>query len=177
MIYTSLIYRYQSFCDIYITSLTLGQPAPFFGAESLRNSAAPSFDFPDYMLLVTAALTTTCFAQQNTYSIRVPFQFNIGSQKFPAGEYRVGVIQPGTVQLRGVDNTATAVVVSVPGGRAEQPVAKFVFHEYGEHHFLAQVCFDGIGVGYDLPKSKTEMETAKRVSVQNAEVLAQLHRP
>jgi len=117
--------------------------------------------------LLAALPPAPAVAQQNTYALRIPFKFSIAAQTLPAGEYRVGVISPGAVQIRGIDTTASAMVVTMlvrrsPAGPLN---AELLFHRYGEQYFLARVWFRDIEAGYQLYASKNERFYPRRLKV------------
>jgi len=116
-------------------------------------------------IVVVAFLTLTAplVAQQSPFLINVPFAFSVGTQMFPAGEYRVQEIRQGTLYIRGVDSTASAFVISSSTSKAERPsLSKLVFRRYGsDRYFLAQAWFDGSRRGDQLPTSNMELQFAK----------------
>lgn len=109
------------------------------------------------------ALAVPAIAQQTHYIIQVPFSFTVNAQVLPAGEYRVGVVSPRTVQLRGVKSTA---IVTFFGSGLNNPFRlaenQIVFHHYGRQYFLSQVWFAEVDAGYELPPSSAEREYAKQ---------------
>ncbi len=54
----------------------------------------------------TLALTAPAIAQQTHYIVQVPFSFVVNAHVLPAGEYRVAIVSPHTVQIQGVKNSA-----------------------------------------------------------------------
>jgi hypothetical protein len=117
-----------------------------------------------FQLIVALALAAPAIAQQSTYTIHIPFRFNVSAHELPAGEYRVSIAAPGTVQLRGIDHLTNATFIAPQVGRpAHQPlIGAIVFHRYGRQYFLSQVWFSNADSGYELTVSNTEREYAKQ---------------
>lgn len=117
------------------------------------------------MMVALVMLESAAVAQQSPYTINVPFSFNMGMQTLPAGEYRVGTIRPGVIYLRGIDNTnyGTANTAFISSERGQAPVAKMVFHQYGNRYFLSQVWFPDMKTGSQLTKSRVEVEVAQNM--------------
>ncbi len=108
-------------------------------------------------------LAAPAVAQQQTYTINVPFSFITAEQAFPAGQYQVVQINQWARYLRGMDNTVSAFVkttsISERAGRDLLPM--LVFHRYGDRYFLHQVWFDGSNTGANVLTSRAEVQYAK----------------
>ena len=109
------------------------------------------------------ALTAPAIAQQTHYIIQVPFSFTVNAHVLPAGEYRIAIVSPHTVQIQGVKSTA---IVTFLGSGLNDPIRlaqnQIVFHHYGRQYFLSQVWFAEVDAGYALPPSSAEREYAKQ---------------
>jgi hypothetical protein len=97
--------------------------------------------------------------------IDIPFGFEAGEIKMPAGAYDVTFPGSNTVLLRSEDRkhgtflmTNSVHTSNVPG------LAKLVFNRYGERYFLNQVWSAGYSSGHQLLPSKTEVELARSAS-------------
>ncbi len=115
--------------------------------------------------VVALMLTAPAVAQQSHYTIHIPFPFNVNAHVLPAGEYRIGIVAPGTVQIRGIDHAADATFVA-PGLHRSSNVAQngeLVFHRYGRQYFLSRVWFRNADTGYLLSVSNTEREYARQI--------------
>jgi len=117
-----------------------------------------------FQVVVALVLAAPAVAQQSTYTLHIPFSFHVNAREMPAGEYRVSIAAPGTVQVRGIDNTvnATFIVPQVNRSSRGSENSELVFHRYGRQYFLSQVWFANAGVGYGLQISNTEREAAQR---------------
>ncbi len=125
------------------------------------------------MLIATLLVSTVAFAQSRTYSASIPFQFRVGEASMPAGEYRLSLVGPKVIALRGVTATAnvmaeTAYIDEVRSS-AQQP--RLVFHKYGERYFLSQV-WDATR-GHELFVSPTELESARNAAPTTIKIIAQ----
>ncbi len=110
--------------------------------------------------------------------VKVPFNFGVGTQTFPAGEYSLKPLLPHTMSLR---NQAGQVLTSIGTNSVEstevQRSVKLVFNGYDGHYFLAQIWKEGDNIGRELPKSPAEIEMATRYSPgQQIALLVGAHR-
>ncbi len=95
--------------------------------------------------------------------VKLPFNFSIGTQRFPAGEYSLKPLLPNTMLLR---NQAGQTLTSIATNSVESTEAlgstKLVFNSYGGQYFLRQVWRAGNGTGREMIKSPVEIEMAKK---------------
>lgn len=101
----------------------------------------------------------------NVLKVKIPFNFSIGTQNFPAGEYSLKPLLPHTVLLR---DKSGQVLTSVGTNSVEssevQRSVKLVFNEYAGQYFLAQIWEAGGNIGEELIKSPFEIEMARKYS-------------
>ena len=115
-----------------------------------------------WMVVAIAALMSVSAIADDTIAIKanVPFDFMVGNQSVPAGEYIFA--QNGSwnmIQISSRDTRAALWVLRYPAGNntTNLPYA-LVFHKYGNRHFLKQVwAGDGV-IGVQLPTSRAEKE-------------------
>ena len=97
--------------------------------------------------------------------VKVPFNFSVGMQTFPAGEYSLKPLLPHTMLLR---NEAGVVLTNIGTNSVEstevQKSVKLVFNGYDGHYFLAQIWKEGDNIGRELTKSPAEIEMATKYS-------------
>ena len=134
------------------------------------------------ILIVTAAISLAAPSVQVTANI--PFEFVVGTQTMPAGEYTVssGSVpgsQGNDVLLiestgGGARYFALALRVQTEDGNYPQ-TTKLMFRRYGNQYFLSQVWTADSPVGREFPESRTERELTKSAAVkpQTVIVLAQ----
>ncbi|MFP5208409.1 MAG: hypothetical protein ACLGRW_03875 [Acidobacteriota bacterium] len=117
-----------------------------------------------FQFAVALVLAAPAVAQQSSYTIHIPFRFNVSSQVLPAGEYLVRVVSPGAVQIHGEDHIANATFgAHRRNGSSRVPQnTELVFHRYGQNYFLSQVWFAAGDQGYELTVTSTEREYARQ---------------
>ncbi len=90
----------------------------------------------------------------------------MGNQVFPAGEYRVERLSPGSgnlLLLRRTDGCEVTTMFTITIRANDwQDKSKLVFNRYGDHYFLAQIWTAGDNVGRKLSPSRRETETARK---------------
>ena len=112
----------------------------------------------------------------------VPFNFAVGSKKYPAGAYSIGTIgdrDSRILILQAVDGKESMAIISnAAQNRTPADRTKLVFSRYGDQYFLSQVWLDGATRGRQLPKSSREKEVAKTmarsVAAEQVEVVASM---
>jgi hypothetical protein len=114
-------------------------------------------------------------AQDNGVKADIPFDFVVGNQMLPAGEYTV--VNQGPVNqaiLIRSDEGKTAILSLTQPCSSHNPSAKtkLVFHTMAGRYFLYQIWTQGNSSGRQLPKSKAEVELAKNTDTTGEFVLA-----
>jgi len=127
------------------------------------------------LLLTTAAAN----AQAVTMRAHVPFDFVVGDQALPAGDY---LIQPAlsgsailTIRSSDGSRSASAITYAFGGGKPWEKT-ELVFHHVAQSYILAQVQVQGFAEGRQLPKNRAEAEAQTQLG-QKADkvvVLAEL---
>ncbi len=126
---------------------------------------------------VAVALSAAISAQGQMVTratAQIPFEFNVGSQAFPAGKCEITLnVHPGVVRVwcEGARDGAMALSSRVT---KTLPVrqGKLVFNKYGERYFLSQIWLPGQWAGHELMKAKVERELAARQRGSEQTVLA-----
>src|SRR5882724_1802962 len=105
---------------------------------------------------------SSVYAQSSTVlKMDVPFEFRVGGQSLPAGEYTVVPKSPTIVVIQSKDGRRSAVAQSnAVQSNHSSADGKLIFNRYGEYRFLSQIWTPGEDVGRELPKSKVEQEVA-----------------
>jgi hypothetical protein len=97
-------------------------------------------------------------------NVTIPFNFNVGPQRFLAGQYDLKPLLQHTITLRTQQGRALTNINSISIESRETPSATtLVFHRYGEHYFLSQIWVAGDNTGREITKSRSEVEIAKVV--------------
>ena len=104
----------------------------------------------------------------------IPFQFNVGNQTMPAGEYTVTQINPSSdravLQLRSKDGSSAAMIqMNEVIGKARED-ARLVFNCYGNQHYFAQAWTSADASGLEVPRSKAERATQKELAALNVKM-------
>lgn len=113
--------------------------------------------------LVLAALTSVKAQSGLQVQVTVPFDFIVGDEKLPAGDYflRPHTTAQGALMITNWDERRTVIFMARFAERLNpQNHAKLVFYRYGDEYFLRQVWSTGVK-GYELPKSRTERSVEK----------------
>ena len=124
------------------------------------------------MLILTLALAVgTAHAQTARHlTASIPFQFTIGNQTLPAGDYTIDSINQDSgksaLRFRSKDGRVTRLVIMNPTQRGLDPEkASLVFHRYGDSYFLAEV-WAGDPYGLTLPRSRSERDMERELARQ-----------
>jgi len=123
------------------------------------------------LLLVASAVQ----AQSNGVKADIPFDFVVGNQKLPAGEYTVsnqGSVNQAILIRSDEGNSAALSLTQSCSSLNPSAKTKLVFHTMGGRYFLYQIWTQGNYSGQQLPKSKAEVELAKNTDTTGEFVLA-----
>ena len=128
-----------------------------------------------FTMLGLVSMLTLCAAAasanaQLTYPVRakIPFDFNMGDKKLPAGEYTFR-------RLSGLADTRTMSVTSVAGTHLFQSTfgaqvltpkneSTLVFHKYDDEYFLEEIWTGGEQEGAQLPESRSERTLRRQIA-------------
>ena len=119
-------------------------------------------------LAVTAASAQAQSPICTTLVANIPFQFNVGERRLPAGRYSVGCTDVSTdqrvVRLRGESgkNSLLLQTMAVPG--KAQHSARMVFRRYGDIYFLARVGMSVDGLDLQFRKSRAERNIERQLA-------------
>ena len=118
-------------------------------------------------VMAVAMVSAVASANGQTTATRatIPFEFVVGNQSLPAGDYRVSAMNSAGDALRivsGANAKDSALRLTMPANGTSKS-AKLVFHRYGERYFLAEVWSSAEG-GRQLIPSKQERAIQKENS-------------
>jgi hypothetical protein len=105
---------------------------------------------------VAVASASQGFAQGTEMKVNVPFAFHNGSQRLPAGMYRVKIQSEHVILLRGYSKSGFVMTNPETGKPSDK--GKLVFQRYGDQYFLREVWAANSETGQKCPKSKLERE-------------------
>lgn len=125
-----------------------------------------------WSVIASLAMLAQAVAQTGTIRVSVPFNFNVGSQIFLAGDY-LASIEGGLLAVKALDGSksARAMTIYTGGNPNKQVNPGVVFHRYGGRYFLSQVWIAEVNVGHQLFASAEEIEYA-RATKQETVMLA-----
>lgn len=119
-----------------------------------------------FTVVAMAALMAAGTLAQDNMAVRasVPFDFMVGDQRVPAGDYTItrGPF-PTALRIFSKDGeTAFTVLYHNAGVNKTSYGNALVFHTYNDQHFLKEVWTANGTAGAQLPKSKGEKELIAR---------------
>lgn len=106
----------------------------------------------------------------------IPFSFQIGSNHYAPGKYRVQMQNDHIMLVQGASGSGCMLLVNVDSARQASADSKLVFHRYGNHYFLSELRVAGNKDFLKAPRSKAERaaqredEASNRNGSLNAEV-------
>ena len=107
--------------------------------------------------------------------VNVPFQFQAGNTKLPAGKYIIHVLEDSNLQVMQIssaDGSSSALFEVEPAEASSTPAkTELIFNKYGNRYFLTKLFEEGSSDGSQVLESRDE----KKISQQSIE--AQEHVP
>ena len=122
-------------------------------------------------------LATASYAQEAHVRAAVPFDFIVGNQSLPAGDYTVQSMQPTSSALVIRNNDDGKAIMALAGSSRQLKASdntKLVFHRVGNRYFLSEIWEQGESAGRKLPVSPAETETALNQKVETVIIAASL---
>ena len=121
------------------------------------------------VVLVTMSAVTTTQAQTiNQFTADIPFDFHVGGEQLPAGEYTIRCLNPSSdvkvLQLRKTDGESSVMLhTNSIIGRINRK-SRLVFNRYGNQYFLSQAWLVSESLGMQAVKSRQEKATSKEMA-------------
>jgi hypothetical protein len=111
-------------------------------------------------------------SESRVIRVNIPFDFNVGVQRFSAGEYTLAPLFSNTTLLRNQKGRVlTTIATNSVESRQVPGTVKLIFNRYSERYFLSQIWDAGNEIGRELPKSSAETEVAGEYSPSGAVAL------
>jgi hypothetical protein len=117
------------------------------------------------MLFLVGSMAVAARAQtsgRSQLTANIPFEFSVGNQTLPAGDYTVAQINPISdhvvLQLRSRDGSSSAMVQMISVTGQAEANAKLIFHRYGNKYFFAQAWVNGDGLQAPRPRAERAAE-------------------
>jgi hypothetical protein len=121
------------------------------------------------MFTLCAAVASANAQLSNPIRAKIPFDFNVGEKKLPAGEYTFsrlsGFSDNKLMSVSGADASAH-VFQSTFGAEVLTPKNKstLVFNRYGDQYFLEQIWLGGEQEGTQVPQSRSERTIRRQLA-------------
>ncbi len=119
-------------------------------------------------LLTVSGLSSVKAQTRVLLKARIPFEFSVGNQTMPAGEYTVRCMNSGSdvkvLQILGSDGRESVLVRTNSISGKIQDNAKLVFDRYGDRYFFAQAWLSADSIGMQAPQSRTERHLARELA-------------
>ena len=127
------------------------------------------------LLLGVLTLGPSAQAQhaERVIKVNIPFEFSVGNQVFPAGNYSLVSTAPALLDLRDAKGHTLARVLTNSVETQKVPASPTLeFYNEGSRYSLAQVWQENYSIGQELPQSKSWAKIAKRHSSRTQTVAA-----
>ena len=109
-------------------------------------------------LIVPAAVQ----AQSRQLTVKIPFEFYVGDQKFPAGDYKIMQQPTSSVLLIVGEYKSQRWILTTPITNPHPDRnASIVFNRYAGDMFLSEAHWSGSDIARKLPVSSIELALAK----------------
>lgn len=103
--------------------------------------------------------SASVFAQSGDQSsFEIPFSFNVGKDKLPAGKYEIKRVSSSSFLLRNETGNASVIVLSplTINEKVSDTSEKLVFNRYGNQYFLRQIFSVRNAAGRGINESNNE---------------------
>ncbi len=121
-------------------------------------------------------VSAAAMAQTGELHVKVPFAFQNGTQRLPAGDYEIDLRRDHLLAFRGEAQTkALSYAVTIPEQMTEMPeTSKVVFHRLHGVYFLHSIVVEGDKTARSWPKSRAEkqLQIADRWAQPSSDVVA-----
>lgn len=125
------------------------------------------------ILILVGAFAATAHGQTSSTPrviARIPFAFNVGKTKLPAGKYTFSTLNPSSdrkiLQIRSSDGRSSAMILTTSVIGIASDNAKLVFHRYDDRYFFAQAQMAGDSTR--LAAVKSDAERAEKQTLARA---------
>jgi hypothetical protein len=105
-------------------------------------------------------------AQSLQMTVKIPFEFYAGEQKFPAGDYKImqQSIAGGSALLILGENKSRQLVTTPTTNPHTDRNTSIIFNKYAGDMFLAEAHWRGVDIGRKFLMSSLELALAKRIT-------------
>ena len=126
------------------------------------------------LLVIVVGLAVSVASAQlpEPLKFRTPFDFVVGDQLVPAGEYIVRVVSaPMLLSFTSTDGKINTTIRSLPLQKTETETKfRLIFHRYGVHYYISEIWTPGYRTGRIMLQHPSELELAKNGEPQHVTV-------
>jgi hypothetical protein len=137
--------------------------------DMLRKLTTRKYFLPLFIAFVFALTIHPGKAQAQivgNLEVNIPFQFHAGNTRFPAGLYRIHMLDDSDLSIMEISSAdgSTSALFQVEDSRAASAPAhsQLIFNRYGNRYFLAQVHQQGNTTGSQVLESRYEKGLSKQ---------------
>ncbi|REJ77748.1 MAG: hypothetical protein DWQ47_15380 [Acidobacteria bacterium] len=114
------------------------------------------------IILTVSAVAVSAGTASSTIVFEVPFDFQIGNEKFEKGEYRVKRENQNAILVESLDGEeSTIILAGASSARLDAfTQSQLTFYRYGKTHFLREIKSPGISA--EIRESKDEKSVIKQ---------------
>jgi hypothetical protein len=116
--------------------------------------------------IANLAMAGTSFAQSKGVRANVPFDFTVGKQVLPAGDYTIKRESPGLIVISNHDKHLSVLTIADQDGTRSPNGGKLMFHKYGDRYFLSEILCGSEDMNLIVHPSRAE----SKVQLQQAMV-------
>ena len=119
-----------------------------------------------YLAATLISMGSACAHAQGP-GFKVPFDFTVGDQVFPAGSYQVSYYPTKTaILIQSQDDDRFHAFAAIYSADPSTSGGRVIFTKYGNQYFLHEVLSSALSMNVALPTSRLE----KRARIQEAQL-------
>jgi hypothetical protein len=135
-----------------------GEPDAMKNSRSISSIGAALFLFVLMMSAWTSPSVAKAQWQPTVYEANIPFDFQVGNKKMPAGFYRFESRPDNPLVLHGPNDSLAFISVHDAIAPNVRERGGIIFSRYGQTYFLRQVWNANTQYGLECSKGRTEKE-------------------
>lgn len=119
------------------------------------------------MFTLCAAVASANAQLSNPIRAKIPFDFNVGDKKLPAGDYTFSRLSGFSSRNLMLVSSVDASTYSLTFGAqllTPKNESTLVFHKYVDQYFLEQIWSDGEQEGTQVPESRSERTIRRQLA-------------
>jgi hypothetical protein len=113
--------------------------------------------------IATLAAANGLFAQQPALKANIPFNFTVGEQSMPAGEYTISAPMEHVVRVQSADRRYVNLALTFQSNPLRTGSAALVFDKCGQYYFLRRISSPAHStLNLEIPRGKAEKNVQTR---------------